>query len=313
MHHFRARIISLIVFASSLLLGACAPATLDSTPTAGPVTVLDRRGKEISLAAPSQRIVSLAPSNTEILFALGAGGQLVARDGFSDFPAEAQSLPDIGGGFGQLNVEKIVSLNPDLVLAADITPPEQIQQLEDIGLSVFVLGNPKDFDGLFANLNIVARLTSREKEASSLVEKLRARVKAVQDAVAKVSDLPLVFYELDATDVNAPYTAGPGTFIDTLIKMAGGENLGASLEGEWVQVSIEALLTRQPEIIILGDFTWGGVTPEQVASRSGWDSLAAIQNNRIFTFDDNLVSRPGPRLVDGLEALAKLIHPDLFE
>ena len=129
--------------------------------------------------------------------------------------------------------------------------------------------------------------------------------------VAQAQDKPLVYYELDATDPSAPYTSGPGTFVDLLINSAGGLNFGAELSGEWVQVSVEELLARQPDVIVLGDYTYGAVTAEQVRARSGWDALTAVQENRIFTFDDNLVSRPGPRLVDGLEAMAKLLHPDI--
>ena len=122
-----------------------------------------------------------------------------------------------------------------------------------------------------------------------------------------------MFYELDSTDPNAPWTSGPGTFIDTMIRAAGGENLGATLEGAWLQVSLEELIRRDPQVIILGDYTLGGVTLEMVMERLGWQGLQAVQEQRIYIFDDNLVSRPGPRLLDGLEALAKLLHPALFE
>jgi iron complex transport system substrate-binding protein len=255
----------------------------------------------------------MAPSNTEVLFAIGAAAQVIGREAFSDYPKEAQALPDIGGGFGQLNTELIVSLKPDLMLVADITPPEQIQALENLGLIVFALPNPTDFEGLYRNLSTVAKLTGREKESEILVKDLQTRVASIQGKIAAVKDRPLVFYELDSTDPNAPYTSGPGTFIDTLINMAGGENLGASLNGAWVQVSIEELITRDPDVIILGDYTWGGVTPEQVLARAGWDTLSAVKDGKIFTFDDNLVSRPGPRLVDGLIAMAKLLHPELYQ
>ncbi len=142
---------------------------------------------------------------------------------------------------------------------------------------------------------------------------LRARVKAVTDKVANAAQRPVVYYELDATDPSAPYTSGPDTFVDLLIRTAGGENFGGALKGDWVQVSVETLLTRQPDTLILGDNTYGGVTAEQVKARAGWDSLNAVKDGKIFVFDDNTVSRPGPRLVDGLEAMAKLLHPDLFK
>lgn len=307
-----------ILLSLALLLGACAPAVATpavptETPTPEALMLTDGRGKTITLAAPAQRIISLAPSNTEILFAVGAGGQVVGRDTFSDYPAEAQKAADIGGGFGELEIETLLSLNPDLVLAADIIAPEQIQALEDLGLTVFLLSNPVTLDEMYDNLRVAARLTGHETEAESLIADLEARVTAVEEKLAGVETSPLVFYELDATDPNAPWTSGPGTFIDTLITMAGGRNLGSTLEDSWVQISLEELIVQNPDIILLGDAKWGGVTPEAVADRPGWDALAAVQKGQVYPFDDDLVSRPGPRLVDGLEALAQLLHPEAFE
>jgi iron complex transport system substrate-binding protein len=208
-------------------------------------------------------------------------------------------------------MELIVSAESDLILAAPLTPPEQVADLENIGLSVYVVPNPATFDDLYANLETIAELTGHEAEAQALVATLKGRVDAILDQVAAATEKPLVYYELDATDVNAPFISGPGTFVHLLIESAGGINFGADLSGEWVQVSVEQLLARQPDLIVLGDHTYGGVTPEQVRLRTGWDALTAVQENRIFIFDDNLVSRPGPRLVDGLETMAKLLHPDL--
>jgi iron complex transport system substrate-binding protein len=299
------------------LLAACSqpanPTTLTPIPTASNISLIDGLGREVHLPSPAQRIISLAPSNTEILYAIGAGSQLVGRDTFSDYPEESKQLTDIGGGFGELNTETIVALKPDLVLTADLTPTEQIQALENLGLTVYALPNPSDFDGMFDNLKTVSILTGHELQAESVITKLRERVTNINKTISLTSDRPLVFYELDITDPNAPFTSGPGTFIDTLIRMAGGENLGSSLEGTWVQISLEELIVQDPDIIILGDFTWGGVTPEQVRQRAGWDVLKAVKESKLYTFDDNLVSRPGPRLVDGLEAMAKLLHPELFE
>ncbi len=166
---------------------------------------------------------------------------------------------------------------------------------------------------MFDILGLVGQITGRQKEAQVLVEQLTARVKAIDEKLVGASESPLVFYELDATDVNAPYTAGPGTFIDLLIARAGGINLGGQLLDAYPQVSIEKLLVDNPQVIILGDSTWGGVTPEAVKARQSWSGLQAIQQGRVYAFDENLVVRPGPRLVDGLEALAKLLHPELFE
>lgn len=317
-----------------LLLAGCAPASapteqpaLQPTVTASLIetatdaletetllTFTDGLGREVTLAAPASRIVSLAPSNTEILFAVGAGDQIIGRDSFSDYPPEALQITDIGSGYPSFDVEAILALEPDLVLAAALTPPEQIQAMQDQGLTVFQVPNPLTFDDLYANLELVARLTDNEAEATALIASLRERIEAVQTKLKDVSERPLVFYELDASqDANAPWTSGPGTFQDMLISMAGGRNVGAGLQGAWAQISLEELLNQDPDLILLGDYLYGGVTPEQVAARPGWETLTAVKEGRVYTFDDNLVSRPGPRLVDGLEALAKLLHPELFE
>ena len=144
-----------------------------------------------------------------------------------------------------------------------------------------------------------------------MVEDLQIRVAAVESAIESAEDIPTTFYELDSTDPSAPWTAGAGTFIDTLITQSGGENIAAELEGQYLQLSIEEILVRDPQVILLGDAAYG-VTPESIQERSGWSNLSAVVDNRIYAFDDNLVSRPGPRLVDGLEKLAKLLHPELF-
>jgi len=291
----------------ALILTACNPA---ATPAAE-LLVTDGLGRTVSLDGPAQRIISLAPSNTEILFALGAGDQLVARDDFSDFPPEALELGSIGDTYSGVNSESIVSLESDLVLAAEITPVEYVEELENLGVTVFWLANPVDLEGLYQNLATIAELAGREEEALALTEQLKIRVSAVEDTLAAAEKQPTVFYEIDATDPSAPWTAGKGTFIDQLIMQAGGVNIARVLDGAYAQLSIEELLLQDPQIILLGDAAFGA-TAESVAERAGWDSLFAVQNQQVYPFDDNLASRPGPRLIDALEELARLLHPDLF-
>jgi len=280
-----------------------APAMLDFT---------DGLGREIKLDGPAQRVVSLAPSNTEILFAIGAGSQVVGRDEFSDYPEEVNAIDKVGGSFGEYSSEAIVALKPDLVLAAEINPPELVKQLEDLGLTVYYLKNPTTLEGMYGNLEIVAQLTGHEEEAGTLIESLKARVAAVDEKIAPLSSRISVFYEIDASDASKPYTYGPGTFGDLLIARAGGFNIGSSLTDPYPQISLEQVVAANPSVIVLGDSMWG-VTSESVKDRAGWESIAAVQNDQIFGFDDNLISRPGPRLVDGLEQLAKLLRPGLFE
>jgi iron complex transport system substrate-binding protein len=291
----------------TLLVTACGSAS----PNSGNLTFTDGLGREVKLEAPAQRVVSLAPSNTEILFAIGAGSQVVGREEFSDYPEAAKNVTSIGPAFEALNTELIVSLKPDLVLAAQINTPEQVKALEDLGLTVYYLSNPHTLEEMYDNLKIVAQLTGHEADADTLIETLKQRVIAVDEKMAPNSSRVSVFYELDSTDPAKPFTAGKGTFITLLIERAGGHNIAADLD-DYPQMSLEQIVAADPDMIILGDSMWG-ITPEMVASRPGWENLSAVKNGKVVPFDDNLVSRPGPRLVDGLEQLAKLLHPELFE
>jgi iron complex transport system substrate-binding protein len=291
------------------MLTACAS---QAAPTSAPatLTLTDGLDREITLDGPAQRVVSIAPSNTEILFAVGAGSQVVGRDEFSDYPAEAASIDSVGGSMGQYSTEAIVALEPDLVLAAEINPPELVKQLEDLGLTVYYLKNPTTIEEMYTNLEIVAQLTGQD--ATELVDSLKARVAAVDEKIAPISSRPSVFYEIDASDPSKPYTYGPGTFGNLLIERAGGFNVGSELSDPYPQISLEQLVVSNPSFIVLGDSIWG-TTPESVKGRPGWGTIEAVKSGNIFPFDDNLVSRPGPRLVDGLEQLAKLLRPELFE
>jgi len=318
MHSKKSTLLTITALLIAILLAGCGSAapiptatpTLEPTPV--PISSTDGLGRSITLVEPAQRIVSLAPSNTEILYAIGAGAQVVGRDEFSNYPEAALDLPTVGGSFGGYNDEAIVNLEPDLVLAAEINTPEQVSALEDLGLTVYYLSNPTNLDGMYANLMTLAMLTGHEAETQTLVDGLQVRVEAVLEKASNVESQPTVFYELDATDPSAPYTAGPGTFLDTLINLAGGKNAAAELGSPWGQLSIEAIVVQEPEIILLGDAAYG-ITVESVSERAGWEALSAVQNEKVFPFDDDLVSRPGPRLVDGLENLFTLLHPEITE
>ncbi len=287
------------------------PTPVPPTATAEPITLADGLGRTVTLAQPAQRIVALAPSVAESLFAIGAGDQVVAREDNTTYPPEAAALPSVGSLWGDLPLEAILSYEPDLVIVAEITSPEDVQKLEDAGLTVFWQANPKTFDDLYQNLRDLAVLTGHQKEAEKLIAQLQERVQTVQEALADVQDEPLVFYELDATDPANPWTSGPGTFISYTIHMAKGRNVGDVLDGEWAQISIEALIEQDPDLILLADAPYG-VTPEAVAQRAGWDALTAVKEGQVYPFDPQLLSVPGPRLVDGLETLAVLLHPDAF-
>jgi len=298
-----------------LLVVGCSTPGLNVTPTASTgeiVTMTDGLVRQVSLQVPALRIVSLAPSNTELLYEVGAGTQVVGRDSFSNYPVEATRVQDIGGSMGQYDYEAIAALEPDLVLAAEINTPEQVRSLENLGLTVYYLSNPIDFDGLYGNISLVGKLSGHDQESTELVSALSGRVQELEMKLAGVTTRPSVYYELDATNPALPYTIGTGTFGDYLITRAGGLNLGGLIGPGWVQVSAEEVLQKNPDLILLGD-VYLGVNPETVAARPGWGVLDAVKNGKVIPFNDDLMSRPTARLIDGLEALAALIHPEIYQ
>ena len=311
-----------------LLLGACAPAATPTEPTAQAetdpteipepteepqpeiMTFVDDLGNTIEFNEYPQAIVSISASSTEILFAIGAGDQVVGRDDYSLFPEEALDVTSVGALWGELPTETIIAMEPDLILAAEIISGDQVKALQDLGLNVYWQANPTTYQELWGNLRDIALLTGHEDETEILIAGLDARVKAVQERISSTSDRPSIFYELDATDPTNPWTSGAGTFIDYIISEAGGLNAASALEGDYAQISAEELVASNPDVILLADALYG-VTPESVAERPGWDVITAVMNGAIYPIDPNMMSVPGPRLVLALEETAKLLHPEL--
>jgi iron complex transport system substrate-binding protein len=293
-----------------LLIILCAGLAASCNPQAqSAITTTDDLGREITLPEPPQKIISLAPSNTEILYAIGAGELLVGRDDVSDYPTEVLDLPGVGG-FEGYNLELITSLQPDLVLAAEINSPELVKSIEDLGITIYYLKNPVDFEGLFANINTIGKLVNREKQAQELVNTLQKRLQSVQKTLEGATTTPKVFYELDASDPTKPWSVGSGTYHNTIIEMAKAVNIAAKAESAYPQISLEEIIVQNPDYILLADALWG-VTPEQVAVRSGWEGIKAVQDGNVIPVDGNLLDRAGPRLVDGLETIARMLHSEL--
>ena len=299
---------------AALVLSGCQPKPAKFIPPAGtlPINLTDGLGRSIPIPNPAQHIISLSPPLTEMLFAVGAGGQMVGRDSYSDYPTEAKKITDVGWTYGKYNLETVVNLKPDLVLAGEITTPELVTSLENLGIKVFYLKNPLNLDEMYAMLISVGTLSGHSAQAEALVKNLQQRAAALKMELGKVTTHPTVFYEMDATDPSKPYTPGPGTLYTNLISLAGGENIGVRLSTAWAQISLEQLLVDDPTFILLGDASYGA-TPEIVAQRAGWQSLTAVKEGRVLPFDDNLLVRYGPRLLDGLEALIKVLHPEIFK
>ena len=296
---------------SFLLISVCCTCAQE-TMTVETVTFTDDLQREVTVPIPLTSVVTLAPSLTETLAYLGAEDLITAVDINSDFPESISELPRITGWDMSINYEELVALGPDLILASEMTSLEAISSMEDLGLNVFCIKNPADFPELFESILMIGELIGKTPEAEELTAALSDRAAEIEAAAAEAENKPLVFYEIDATDPAKPWTAGKGTFISKLIQMAGGINLGDELDGEWIQISLEALLKADPQIILLGDSMYGS-TAEAASQRTGWNEISAVKTGKLFEFDDNLVTRPGPRLVEGFELIAQMIHPELFK
>ncbi len=289
----------------SLILMLAAWASAEATP----LTVVDDTGRSVTLDGPPKRIMTLAPSNTEILFALGTEDRIVAVDQWSDFPPAAKAKPWVA----PLNpsLEQVVRFSPDLILSTH-WGAEPLLPLERQGIKVMIFA-PRTLEDIYRNILVIGQIVGAEARAERLVWSMRRRVAAV---VTKVRDAPQpkVFIELDGSDPGRPFTAGPGSFIDVLIRLSGGANVAARSRTAWPQFSLEELIRADPDLIILGDALapLNPQTPELVARRPGWSGLKAVHLGTIAAIDSNVISRPGPRIVEGLELLARLFHPDRF-
>ncbi len=279
-------------------------ATPATTATTFPLTVTDDAGRDVVIPAVPERIVSIAPSNTEILFALGLAAKVVAVDQYSDYPPEAKQKPQLGS-YVEPDLEQIVAAAPDLVLATGVHAETVLPELESLRLTVAVI-DPGNVDEVLDGIGLVGRVTGEDARATILTCELLERVDAVAERVAGAPP-PRVFFELSPE----LHTAGPGSFVDDLISRAGGQNVAADAGEEWPQLSAEALIEKDPEVVLLADHE-AGATPEQVRARPGWQQMSAVKHGRLVPIDPDLTNRPGPRVVDGLEAIARALHPDRF-
>ncbi|HEY7451983.1 MAG TPA: ABC transporter substrate-binding protein [Candidatus Limnocylindria bacterium] len=292
-------------------------ATATAIPaTTYPVTLTDDEGREVTLDAEPERIVSLAPSNTEIVCALDACDRIVGvndfRDGFpDDVLAELEDVPNVAS-FTGVDREAVVNVEPDLVLAAgnNLTAPADIAALDELGYPVLVL-YPESLDEVYANIELVGEALDAQPDAADVVAGMRDRVAAVEEAVAG-EDRPRTFYEVSLFS-GSIYTAGEGSFLASLIEIAGGDPILG--DATTTAIQLEDLVAADPEIILLGDAAYDpSITAESVAQRQGWGEMTAVVEGRVIPMpEDILITRPGPRIVDGLQALAHAIHPETFD
>jgi iron complex transport system substrate-binding protein len=269
--------------------------------------VTDLLGRRMTVPANPQRIVSLAPNITEIVFALGQEHRLVGVTRYSDFPPAAESLPRIGS-YVHLDLERIVSLSPDLCLGIkDGNPLEAVRRLESLGIPVYAV-DPRNLASVMETLLTIGNLLGAQERADQVVQNMRTRIEVVEHLLQTIDDRPGVFFQIGVSPI---VSAGSHTFIHELIVQAGGRNLA---EGRipYPRFSREQVLGLSPDIIIITSMARAAAFQKVKAEWSRWSDLPAVKNQRIFVQDSNLFDRPTPRLVDALELLVKLIHPELF-
>jgi iron complex transport system substrate-binding protein len=298
-------------------LGACTtPSGREANPPAAgaafPVEITDQAGRVIRIDKVPEKLISLAPGNTEILYALGLEDRLVGVTEFCDYPEAAKAKPQIGG-YSTVDIEKVVEIGPDLILAANIHQDEVIPQLERLGLTVLTL-DPKTVDDVLRAIDLIGAFTGQTEEASELTADMERRIKAVTDKTLTIpqAQRPRVLYILWHDPL---MTVGPQNRIHALIELAGGINVTRDLAEDYPKIGLEAVLTADPQVIIAGSGHGSGQDVPFVfaVNEARLAGVAARRSARIYEVDSDLTSRPGPRVVDGLERLAEFIHPELFE
>ncbi|HZP89432.1 MAG TPA: helical backbone metal receptor [Actinomycetota bacterium] len=273
-----------------------------------PLTMRDDDGVSVTLQAPPRRIITFAPSATEIVFALGLGDRLVGVSGpYDDYPPAAKRIQEVGGAgdFGvDPNIEKVVALRPDLFLTIE-GGDQWKARLRSLGVPVFTI-NSTSLDDTFHDIETVGRLTGAEDAARALVGRLRARDESIE---ARIAGQPPVscFFEVYYPPLT---TVGPHTFIADLLRRAGCRSVSDRAKSDYPQWSVDDLVREAPEVYLVSSES--GASAAAVARRPGFDAIAAVARGNVRVIDSDLVSRPGPRIVDGLRALARALHPDAF-
>jgi iron complex transport system substrate-binding protein len=282
-----------------------APSTVASASAgSGEISVIDGAGDTITMTKPAQRIVSLAPANTEIAYAVGAGDKMVAGTSYDDYPEEAKSLPKIGD-FANPSVEKIASFDPDLVLATGGIQDKLRTKLEDLGMTVYVV-DPKSYADVETDIENIGMLAGTSDQAQQVANTM---IQAAAEVTQKVGALDPAgaFLEIYSKPL---MTAGSDTFINDMITIAGGKNIGAEAGSGFPQFSTEVLVKDDPQVYIADSGSMA--KPGDIKSRPGFADLTAVKDGRVYVISDSLVARPGPRLADGLRQLAQMIHPEAY-
>ncbi|WP_462409696.1 ABC transporter substrate-binding protein [Neobacillus sp. Marseille-QA0830] len=276
-----------------------------------PVTIKDAVDKEVTIKQKPEKIVSVIPSNTEVAFALGLGEEVVGVSDFDNYPEEATKKEKVGGM--EINVEKIISLQPDLVLAHASSAHNSeagLNQIRDAGIPVLVVNDAQNFKQVYDSILMIGKASGETKKAEELVSGMKDKLAEIKSKAANIKEKKKVFVEVSpAPEI---YSPGKNTFMDEMLTAINAESVTADLDG-WAKVDQEAIIQRNPDVIITTYGYYVDNPTEQVLSRTAWENVNAIKNKQVTDVDSDRVTRSGPRVIEGVEDLAKAIYPDVFK
>ena len=271
-------------------------------------TVVDDRGVEVTFDQVPNTIVSLQPSNTEILFELGVGNQIIGATDYDTYPEEALKIERVSDT-QTINIERILELNPDVVFAYWTGEKEKIEQLEASGLNVFVINPPATIEDVYRDIELIAQVMHVEEKGNDVISGIQTEIEEVKEKTATIETKRKVYFEIaPAPDI---WSIGAGTFQQHLIESAGVENIYNDQQG-WFAVSEEDLIMRNPEVIVT-TVIYTDDPKGEILNRQGWESISAIQNKEVYVLDANVIDRPGPRIGEAIELIASTIYPEVFQ
>lgn len=311
LHRRRYTLLILIILSSLLvtvlLVSGCQQQNHADSDKPTEIVVTDDSGVELRLDKYPERIISLTPSNTEILFALGLGERVVGVTTYCDYPEEVKEKARIGDLQG--NVEEIVALKPDLVVAKAVLNEDVVSKLRKLDVPVLCV-DPESIDGVYRSIELISKVTGTSKAGDKIISDMKEKIAAVRQKVANIpqEERPKVFIEVGSDPL---YTAGDETYVDELVSLAGGINIAKDIKG-YQMYSLETVVKINPDVILAADSYYIDVKKE-IKKRPGWDTIKAVQKGNLITdIDTNLVNRAGPRAAEAVEIIAHALYPDLF-
>ncbi len=292
-----------------LVLAGCQSDKVETTSGAElsePLTVTDYYGDEIVIEKTPEKIISMAPEMTEMIFALGAGDKLIGRSEYCDYPAETADIPTFGTLY-EISVESVVAAQPDVVFLSSMANQEVVDTLKNNGLTVLCISFKSDINGTFDYLRLIGEIVGAEAEADALIEEMQSRIGEVQEAI-KGMEKPSVYFVVAAGE-GGDYTATGDTFMHGILTLAGGDNIAADATG-W-SYTLEQIIEKDPDYILVPEKHGSqGSMKEQMAEMEGYKDLTAVKEGRVYVVDQNLFARQGPRIAEGIELAAKIMYPD---